>query len=109
LVAMIMPLSQGDAAHLVDCLGRRELMPRDAAVYMAVLSLASPVDYKARVRARVIAGRLDMHEKHVISSISRLCKVKLLGRAYSRDGDPVLVLLSPSHGSPFPRCLDDVL
>jgi DNA-binding IscR family transcriptional regulator len=76
---------------------------------MAVLSLASPVDYKARVRARVIAGRLGMHEKHVISSISRLCKAKLLGRAYGYDGGPMLVLLSPSHGSPFPRCLDDVL
>lgn len=108
-MAMIMPLSQGDAAHLVACLGRRELMPRDAAVYLAVLALASPVDYKARVRARVIAGKLEMHEKHVISSISRLCKVKLLGRAYSRDGDPVLVLLSPFGGSPFPQCLDDVL
>ena len=94
-------LSQGEVAALVAMIGRRELQPRDGAVYLALLSFMNPVDCRVRVRAQVVAERVGMMEKHVISSISRLCKAKYAFRHYDREGEPVLLLLSPG-GGPFP-------
>jgi hypothetical protein len=101
-------LSQGEVASLVAMIGRRELLPRDGAVYLALLSFMNPVDCRVRVRAKVIADRVGMMEKHVISSISRLCKVGHVARYYDREGEPVLVLLSPG-GGPFPTSLGAAL
>jgi hypothetical protein len=101
-------LSQAEVAALVAMIGRRELQPRDGAVYLALLSLMNPVDCRVRVRAAVIAGRLGMMEKHVISSISRLQKAGHVARHLDREGEPVLLLLSPG-GGPFPVSLGSSL
>lgn len=101
-------LSQADVAGLVALISERKLLPRDGAVYLALLSFVNPVDCRVRVRARVVADRLGMGEKHVISSISRLSKVKYLYRDVNLDGEPVLLLLSPS-GGPFPTFPGQVL
>jgi hypothetical protein len=102
-------LSQGDVAALVALIGRRELLPRDGAVYLALLSFMNPVDCRVRVKAIVIAERVGMMEKHVISSISRLCKAKYAYRYYDRQGEPVLLLLLSPGGGPFPMSPADVV
>lgn len=101
-------VEQGDLAAICKLIGQRDLLPRDGAVYLGLLSFMNPIDHRVRVRARIIAGRLGMQEQHVISSISRLCKAGYLVRHMGLDGGPVLLLLSPA-GRVFPSCLEDAL
>lgn len=104
----MLSLSQGEVAGLVSRIGRRELQPRDGAVYLALLSFMNPFGCQVKVRVQVIAHRLGMQDKHVISSISRLCKAGYVYRSWNRSGEPVLTLLSPG-GGPFPSSMADAL
>jgi hypothetical protein len=88
----MLTLNQGGVAALAAAIGRRELQPRDGAVYLALLSFMNPITCRVDVRARVVAERVGMMEKHVISSISRLCKAHHVARQRGPGGDPVLVL-----------------
>ena len=108
-MAFSISVSQADAVDLVRKVESRDLMPRDLAVHWALLSFVNPIDFKVKVRAKVIAERLGMQDKHVISSISRLCKAKHVARLHNLQGNPVLLLLSPTGSGVFPRDLADYL
>ena len=82
--------------RVVDLLGQRELQLRDAAVLYALEAYCSWRSGRIRVTAKKLAERLSMQEKHVISSLTRLKKLQLLGRAMDRHTGEWFYLFNPS-------------
>jgi DNA-binding MarR family transcriptional regulator len=79
----------------LDLVAQRKLELRDMAVMWALMAYSSWRTGKIQVTAAKLAERLNMQEKHVIASLSRLRKELLLTRGTDPHDGTTFYLLNP--------------
>ena len=79
----ILPMTFGEIRRVVDLVGTRELLPRDAAVFMVLSNYTDPMTSKVRIGAEEAGELIGMQTPHVIASIKRLVGGGVLKRTYS--------------------------
>ncbi len=79
----------------VTALAAKRLLPRDLAVFMAVLAKVNWRSGRANVTQRALAEQMGIPETHCGTSIRRLRKELLLARVFDRESGHNYFLINP--------------
>lgn len=89
----VIPLAQSELRRLIEKTRTRDLRPRDASVFYAVLMHLNPNTFTTKVSCALMAEEIGMQRPHFVASVSRLVATGVLARHYdSRTREATLGL-----------------